>query len=39
MKYMNPNDKKMKLKLTEDLFKQVGIIPFQKKETSNFTKI
>ena len=39
MKYMNPNDKKMKLQLTEDLFKQVGIIPFQKKEESNFTKI
>ena len=36
MKYMNPNDKKMKLKLTEDLFKQVGIIPFKKKEESNF---
>jgi serine/threonine protein phosphatase PrpC len=39
MKYMNHRDKMMKLKLTEDVFKQVNIIPFKKGEKSNFTEI
>ena len=32
MKYMNNNDKKMKLKLTEDIFKKVNIIPSSKND-------
>ena len=39
MKYMNDADKKMKLKLTEDLFKQVGIIPKQKNDKQEFIKL
>lgn len=29
----------MKLNLNEDIFKEVGIIPFKNKEKSNFIKI
>jgi hypothetical protein len=39
MKYMNNRDKMMKLKLTEDIFKQVNIIPYEKGEKSNFNEI
>jgi hypothetical protein len=39
MKYMNNRDKMMKLKLTEDIFKQVNIIPYEKGEKTNFNEI
>ena len=39
MKYITNNDKNMKLNLNEDIFKEVGIIPFKNKEKSNFIKI
>ena len=39
MKYMNNKDKAMKIKLTEDIFKQVNVIPFEKGEQSNFNEI
>lgn len=39
MKYMNDTDKKMKLKLTEDVFKKVGIIPISNKDIEEFIEL
>jgi hypothetical protein len=36
MKYMNDTDKKMKIKLTEDVFKKVNIIPTSKNDIEEF---
>lgn len=39
MKYMNETDKKMKIKLTEDLFKQIGLIPMNKLDKNEFIQL